>query len=66
MIAETHPALYYPMLPIHVGTDNTARGGIQQIKTDYMAMGIKVEETLILSVKRRGMARNRHILKINM
>uniref|UniRef100_A0A8C8SQ58 KRAB domain-containing protein n=1 Tax=Pelusios castaneus TaxID=367368 RepID=A0A8C8SQ58_9SAUR len=37
------PSDYYPMLLIHVGTNDTASGDPQQIKTDYRALGARVQ-----------------------
>uniref|UniRef100_A0A8C8RI01 C2H2-type domain-containing protein n=1 Tax=Pelusios castaneus TaxID=367368 RepID=A0A8C8RI01_9SAUR len=66
------PSDYYPMLLIHVGTNDTARGDPLQIKGDYRALGARVKEfgaqvvfSSILPVKGRGPSRDRCILEVN-
>ncbi|XP_075777593.1 uncharacterized protein LOC142827220 [Pelodiscus sinensis] len=66
------PSDYYPMLLIHVGTNDTARCDTERIKCDYRALGVRVKEfgaqvvfSSILPVKGRGPGRERCILEVN-
>ncbi|XP_075769327.1 uncharacterized protein LOC142821635 isoform X1 [Pelodiscus sinensis] len=66
------PSDYYPMLLIHVGTNDTARCDTERIKCDYRALGVWVKEfgaqvvfSSILPVKGRGLGRERCILEVN-
>ncbi|XP_075757100.1 uncharacterized protein LOC142818831 isoform X1 [Pelodiscus sinensis] len=66
------PSDYYPMLLIHVGTNDTARCDTERIKCGYRALGVRVKEfgaqvvfSSILPVKGRGPGRERCILEVN-
>uniref|UniRef100_A0A8C3IF96 SGNH hydrolase-type esterase domain-containing protein n=1 Tax=Chrysemys picta bellii TaxID=8478 RepID=A0A8C3IF96_CHRPI len=66
------PSDYYPMLLIHVGTNDIARCDTERIKSDYRALGVRVKEfgaqvvfSSILPVKSRGLGRNRCIMEEN-
>ncbi|KAM7138764.1 uncharacterized protein RBU57_016504 [Macrochelys suwanniensis] len=66
------PSDYYPMLLIHVGTNDTARCDTEQIKSDYRALGVRVKDfgaqvvfSSILPVKGRGTGRDRCIVEVN-
>lgn len=39
------PLDYYLLLLIHVGTNNTARGDLEYIESNYRALGTKVKDT---------------------
>nr|XP_014432603.1 uncharacterized protein LOC106732511 [Pelodiscus sinensis] len=63
---------YYPILPIHVGTNDIARYDPEQIKSDYRALGVRVKEfgaqvvfSSVLPVKIRGRGKDRCILEVN-
>ena len=65
------PSEYYPLLLFHVCTDDTARGNLEYIKSDYMNLGMRVKGMgaqvvfyLILLMKGKGL-RSGWILGIN-
>lgn len=66
------PMDYHPLQFFHLGTISTARGGLQRIKCDCMALGVRAKDkraqvvfTSFLSVKDNGLRRNGWILWVN-
>uniref|UniRef100_A0A8C3H8J2 SGNH hydrolase-type esterase domain-containing protein n=1 Tax=Chrysemys picta bellii TaxID=8478 RepID=A0A8C3H8J2_CHRPI len=66
------PSDYYPMLLIHVGTNDTVRSDTERIKSDYRALEVRVKEFVaqmvfssILPVKGRGPGRDRCVMEVN-
>ena len=64
--------LYYPLLLFHVGTNDTARGDLESIECDYMALGAMVKGmeaqvvfSSILLVRGKGLRRTGLILQVN-
>lgn len=76
-VAERLPRLFkptdsYPLLLIHVGTNNTARRSLEDTVRDYEVLGKRVRElgaqvvfSSLLPVEGRGPGRERRILEMN-
>lgn len=68
-----HPSDHYPVLLIHMGTNDTAGSHPEQVSSDYRALAVRRKElgrgagtfSLILLVKGRGPGSDRHILEVN-
>ena len=63
---------YYPLLLFHVGTSDTARSSLRNIKKDYRALGAVVRDSgaqvvfsSVLLVKGKGFERASRIWQIN-
>ncbi|CAM5095768.1 unnamed protein product [Natator depressus] len=66
------PSDRYPFLLLHVGTNDTAKNGLERITADYVALGRRIKEfeaqvvfSSILPMERKGLGRDRRIVEVN-